>query len=72
MDIQHTSVGDIINRSDHWNCKQERQAKFGAYNNHIGLMGLIRAYEHVCQDFHGTTEYLEVTKEFLRVLRELL
>lgn len=61
----HTSVGNILNQSDNWNRKQERQARLWAYNSCIGLRGLIRAYKHGCQDFHDTAKFLEVTEEFL-------
>ena len=36
-----------------------------AYNKMIGLMGIIRCYEHGCQSKHEMAEYLEVTEEFL-------
>lgn len=61
----HTSIGNILNQSVDCNRKQERQARLWAYNNCIGLRGLIRAYKHGCQDFHDTAKFLEVTEEFL-------
>lgn len=61
----HTSVGNIINMESAQNRKQERQARFWAYNKQIGLRGLIRAYEHGCQNRYEVAEYLEVTDEFL-------
>lgn len=62
----HTSVGDIIDLNCPQNRKQERQARLWAYNRQIGLTGLIRAYEHGCQNRHEVAEYLEVTDEFLQ------
>lgn len=62
----HTTVGDIIDLENPENCKQERQARLWAYNKQIGLLGLIRAYEHGCRSRHEIAEYLEVTEEFLQ------
>lgn len=61
----HTSVGVIVDLSDAQNRKQERQARLWAYNNRIGLYGLIRAYEHGCKSRYEIAEFLEVTEEFL-------
>lgn len=61
----HTSCGDILDLSVPRNAKQERQARFWAYNRQIGLYGLIEACEAGCQDRHGIAEYLEVTEDFL-------
>ncbi len=35
------------------------------YNHSIGLLGLIRAYEHGCKDKYEIAEYLDVTEEYL-------
>lgn len=61
----HTTVGDIVSMSDVQNRKQERQARLWAYNNRIGLYGLIRAYEHGCSNRYEVAEFLEVTEDFL-------
>lgn len=61
----HTSTGVIIDLSDVQNRKQERQARIWAYNNRIGLYGLIRAYENGCRNRYETAEFLDVTEEFL-------
>lgn len=61
----HTTVGNIINLSDAQNRKQERQARLWAYNNRIGLYGLINAYENGCRDRYEIAEFLNVTEEFL-------
>lgn len=65
MGHHHTSVGKIIDMESAQNRKQERQTRLWAYNKQIGLQGLIRAYEHGCQDRYEVAEYLEVTDEFL-------
>ena len=61
----HTSVGVIVDLSDVQNRKQERQARLWAYNNQIGLYGLIRAYEQGCTNRYEIAEFLDVTEEFL-------
>ena len=60
-----TSVGNILDMTSAANRKQERQARFWAYNKQIGLFGLVRALEHGCQNRFEIAEYLEVTEEFL-------
>lgn len=61
----YTTVGNILDQSSISNRKQELQARMWAYNKMIGLMGIIRCYEHGCQNKHEMAEYLEVTEEFL-------
>lgn len=65
MGHHHTSVGNIIDMESAQNRKQERQARLWAYNKQIGLIGLVRAFEHGCQNRFEIAEYLEVTEEFL-------
>lgn len=62
----YTSVGDIIDMENTQNRKQERQARFWAYNKLIGLKGIIQAYEAGCQNCYEIAEYLEVTEEYLQ------
>ena len=61
----YTSVGNILDMTSAVNRKQERQARLWAYNKQIGLIGLVRAFEHGCQNRFEIAEYLEVTEEFL-------
>ena len=61
----HTSTGVIVDLSSVQNRKQERQARLWAYNNRIGLYGLIRAYEQGCKNRYEVAEFLDVTEEFL-------
>ena len=61
----YTTVGNILDQSSVSNRKQELRARMWAYNKMIGLMGIIRCYEHGCQNKHEMAEYLEVTEEFL-------
>ena len=60
-----TTVGDILDQSNAWNRKQERQSRLRGYNRRIGLLGLIRAYEYGCSNQYEIAEYLEITEEFL-------
>ena len=61
----YTSAGDILDLYDVRNRKQELKARMWAYNYQIGLMGLVRAFEHGCRNLNETAEYLDVTEPFL-------
>ncbi|HCT91670.1 MAG TPA: hypothetical protein DF613_09885 [Lachnospiraceae bacterium] len=61
----YTSCGNILDPNNVSCRKQEQKARLWAYDRRIGLSGIIRAYEHGCQSFHETADYLEVTEEFL-------
>lgn len=60
-----TSVGDILDQTDEQNRKQEFRARMWAYNELVGLMGIVRAFHHGCHSTYEIAEYLEVTEEFL-------
>lgn len=60
-----TSVGNILNMSDSWKRKQERQARLYGYNQMIGLIGIVNAYEAGCSAPHEMAEFLNVTEEYL-------
>ena len=61
----HTSLGNIIDMQSVQNIKQERQSRVWAYDNRIGLTGLIRAFERCCQSRYEVADFLGVTEEFL-------
>lgn len=61
----YTTYGNILDQSDTSNRKQELRARAWAYNKQIGLLGLIRAYEHGCRNRFEIAEHLEVTEEVL-------
>lgn len=61
----YTTYGDILDPSDTGNRKQELRARKWAYDRQIGLIGIIRCYEHGCQSIAEMADYLEVTEEFL-------
>lgn len=62
----HTTVGNIIELQDVQNIKQERKARIWAYDKLVGVVGLIKAFEHGCHSKYEIAEYLEVTEEFLQ------
>ena len=62
----YTSYGDILDQSLTENRKQEYHARLWAYNNQIGLMGIVECYKHNCQNIHEMAEHLEVTEQFLQ------
>ena len=45
----YTTVGNILDQDEVANRKQELRARLWAYNHQIGLIGIIRAYEHGCR-----------------------
>lgn len=61
----YTGSGDILNQSHSNNRKQELYGRIYAYNRLVGLMGIINAYNHHCQNLSEAAEYLDVTDEFL-------
>ncbi len=61
----YTGTGDILDQTSLSNRKQELRGRVYAYNRLIGLLGIVRAYQHRCQNFSEMAEYLGVTEEFL-------
>ena len=61
----YTGTGDILDQSSILNRKQERFGRVHAYDRLIGLMGVIDAYKHHCQNIAESAEHLGVTEEFL-------
>ncbi len=61
----YTTVGDILNLKEVSNAKEEQKARRWAYDDRIGLRGLIRGYEHNCKSKFEIAELLDVTEEFL-------
>lgn len=64
------TTGNIVDLSDVRNRKQEQRARLQAYNNQVGLIGFVHAYEHGCCNHSEISEYLEVTEEFLKEVIE--
>lgn len=61
----HTGVGRILEQDSVASRKQERAARLWAYNKRIGLYGLIRAYQHHCQNLFEIADYLDVSEDTL-------
>lgn len=61
----YTSSGNIIDQTVTENRQQERRARLWAYDNLIGLDGIIKAFEHGCKSCYEIAEYLDVTDSFL-------
>lgn len=61
----YTAASDILDQSTVENRKQEMRGRIWAYNNQVGLCGIIDAYLHHCQSLSESAEYLGVTEEFL-------
>lgn len=66
MGHHYTSAGNIIDQTDERNRKQEFRARMWAYNEMIGLMGIVRAFNHGCHNLYEMAEYLDVTEEYLK------
>lgn len=62
----HTTVGNITNLNDYRNYKQELRARRWGYNRIVGLLGLIRAFEHGCCSLYEVAEYLNITESYLK------
>jgi hypothetical protein len=60
-----TSAGNITDQNCVNNRKQEFRARLWAYNEQIGLLGIIRAYENHCKDLTEMAEFLNVAEAFL-------
>ena len=62
----YTTVGNILDQSDHQNRKQEQRARLVAYNKMVGLLGLIKAYKERCQNLSEMANCLNVSESFLK------
>ena len=65
MGHHYTTVGNIINLKDIKNIKAEQKARRWAYDDRIGLRGLIKAYENNCKTKFEIADLLDVTEKFL-------
>ena len=61
----YTTNGNIIDTKQIVNQKAEQKARRWAYDDRIGLRGLIKTYENNCKTKFEIAELLEVTEEFL-------
>lgn len=60
-----TSSGNILDQNDIRTQKQEHKARLWGYNESIGLIGIVEAFNHGCHNLYEMAEYLDVTEEFL-------
>lgn len=60
------NVGDVLDQNDVINRQQERKARLWAFDNMIGLIGLISAFNYGCRNRHEMAKYLDVTEDFLQ------
>ena len=65
-DSHYTTVGDITDLTSMNNQKQELKARLTAYNDRIGLQGIIDAYKARRTSPEEMAEFLDVTPEFLK------
>lgn len=61
----YTGSGNILDQSVVSNRKQELHGRAYAYNKLVGLVGIVNAYQHRCQNLPEMADYLGVTEEFL-------
>ena len=61
----HTSVGRIVEQNTVNSRKQERTARLWAYNKRVGLVGLIEAFKHGCQNRFEIADFLDVSEDTL-------
>lgn len=61
----YTTYGNIIEQESVSDRKQEQHARLWAYNEQIGLLGIVKCFEHGCQSRYEMAEYLNVTEDFL-------
>lgn len=61
----YTTYGNIISQDSVSDRKQELRARLWAYDKQIGLLGLVKSYEHGCRTKLEIAEFLDVTEDFL-------
>lgn len=61
----HKTVGNITDQKKIENRKQELIARRWAYEKLVGIVDLINAYNHGCQNKYEIAKYLNVTEKFL-------
>lgn len=60
-----TSIGNILDDSDIKNIKQEKRARNWGYENLVGILDIINAFNANALNRCDMAEYLNVTEEFL-------
>ena len=62
----YTTTGNILDQQNVENAKQELHARTWAYNECIGLIGIVKAFESGCKSLYEMADYLNVTEDFLK------
>ena len=62
----YTSSGNILDQDDVRTQKHEHKARLWGYNESIGLIGIVEAFNHGCHNLYEMAEYLDVTEEYLK------
>ena len=62
----YTTVGNILDQKKVANAKQELHARTWAYNECVGLIGIVKAFEAGCKSLYEMADYLDVTEDFLK------
>ena len=62
----YTTTGNILDQQNVVNAKQELHARTWAYNECIGLIGIVKAFEAGCKSLYEMADYLNVTEDFLK------
>ncbi len=62
----YTTAGNILDQQNVVNAKQELHARTWAYNECIGLIGIVKAFESGCKSLYEMADYLNVTEDFLK------
>lgn len=62
----YTTTGNILDQQEVANIKQELHARTWAYNECVGLIGIVKAFEAGCKSLYEMADYLEVTEDFLK------
>ncbi len=62
----YTTTGNILDQQKVVNAKQELHARTWAYNECIGLIGIVKAFEAGCKSLYEMADYLNVTEDFLK------
>lgn len=61
----HKTIGNITDQKKTENRKQELIARKWAYEKFVGIVDLVNAYDHGCQNKYEIAKYLNVTEKFL-------
>ena len=62
----YTTTGNILDQQEVTNIKQELHARTWAYNECVGLIGIIKAFETGCKSLYEMADDLDVTEDFLK------